>query len=79
MTHINAYYIDVQNAETKLKEAKAELAAAQARLESHPDYVAPKEEHKEKKREEKSAEKETPKKPIGENRREAPQSPFKRK
>lgn len=40
-THINAFYMDVQDKEELVKKAQGELEAAQVSLKAHPDYVAP--------------------------------------
>lgn len=42
MTHINAYYLDVQEKQQAVDTAQAELESAKVRLQNHPDYVAPK-------------------------------------
>lgn len=38
MTHINAYYAEVEAAKVKVIQAKAELDAAETALKAHPDY-----------------------------------------
>lgn len=43
ITHINAYYQDVEDAKAAVGRAKGALEEAVQRLESHPDYVAPEE------------------------------------
>lgn len=42
MTHVNAFYGDVEDKKLKLEQAKADLQAAEQRLKDHPDYEAPK-------------------------------------
>lgn len=44
MTHINAFLADVELKKEAVRVANSELASAQAALEAHPDYVAPKKE-----------------------------------
>lgn len=39
MTHINAFYADVEDKKLAVVRAQGELEAAQAALEAHPDYV----------------------------------------
>lgn len=40
-THINAFYLDIQEKQQAVEAAQAELDSAKVRLKSHPDYVAP--------------------------------------
>lgn len=44
MTHINAYYMAVDEAKAEVVQSKAKLQAAEDALKAHPDYVAPKKE-----------------------------------
>lgn len=46
MTHINAYYGNVEEKKQALAQAKDELAAAEQALKDHPDYEEPKAEKK---------------------------------
>ena len=42
MSHINAYYGEVEVAKAELKLAENRLVAAEAALKAHPDYQEPK-------------------------------------
>lgn len=46
MTHINAYYQDVEQKKGLVQDAQNGLKAAEEALKAHPDYVAPKKEVK---------------------------------
>lgn len=48
MSHVNAYYQEVEDKKVVVAQAKSALATAQAALEAHPDYVKPKVEKAEK-------------------------------
>ncbi len=39
MTHINAFYTDVEEAKAELALAQGRLAQAETALKSHPDFV----------------------------------------
>lgn len=41
MTHINAFYADVEDAKAKVAVAQSELEMADAALRAHPDFVEP--------------------------------------
>lgn len=47
MTHINAYYEDVQTKQAAYDNAKAALSQAESELKAHPDYKAPEKEEAE--------------------------------
>lgn len=46
MTHINAFYEEVEEKKKTLNLAKAELEAAERALKEHPDFEEPKKESK---------------------------------
>lgn len=46
MTHIHAYYDEVEKAKERVVLAQGELEKAERELQEHPDYVAPKPEPK---------------------------------
>lgn len=43
MTHINAYYMNVDEKKEALAKAKADLQEAESLLKDHPDYEEPEE------------------------------------
>jgi len=51
MTHINAFYEEVEEKKKALDLSKAELEAAEQALKAHPDFEEPKEESKDPKHE----------------------------